>query len=357
MCLIYRVNSSVEVIEGSRNMPKGGGGKPGGGGGGGGGGGDGPLSLNGNKKANTLIGGDFDDIIWGRDGNDTLIGNGKDDFIHGGNGSDVVIGDSGTVADPDAENPSDGNDRLFGGNGNDFLYGGGGDDELQGGDGEDFLDGGSGYDLALYSADDEAIVVMPTANGFTVDFATLPDEEAINIEGIVGTYYDDNLTGAADRENTFNGYYGEDTITGGEMTDWLDGHGDNDTIVGGGGADVIAGGSGADMLTGGADADTFVYYFAYDGADTITDFSGNGGQGDQIDLTALGLAAAAAAAAGEGNPSDPIDDGFVFVDGSQLFVDLNGGGAGDGLDDDILIATTTGATVDLETDIIFDLLV
>ncbi|HUS52776.1 MAG TPA: hypothetical protein VMY41_02080 [Thermohalobaculum sp.] len=190
-----------------------------------------------------------------------------------------------------------------------------------------------------------------------VDFATLPDEEAVNIEGIVGTYYDDHLEGALDRVNTFNGYYGNDTIIGGDQGDWLDGHGDNDTIDGGGGDDVIVGNVGYDDLTGGMGADTFVYYSAYDGADTITDFSGDGDDGDMIDLTALGLTARAAAAAGEGNPSDPITDGFVFIDGSQLFVDLNGGGSGDGLDDDILIATTTGAIVDLANDVIFDVLV
>ena len=45
-------------------MGKGGGGKPGGGGDA-----EGPLSLNGNKRDNILIGGNFGDYIFGRDGN------------------------------------------------------------------------------------------------------------------------------------------------------------------------------------------------------------------------------------------------------------------------------------------------
>ena len=74
-----------------------------------------------------------------------------------------------------------------------------------------------------------------------------------------------------------------------------------------------------------------------------------------IDLTALGLTAAADAA-DPGN-GDPITDGFVFIDGNQLFVDLDGGGMGDGLNDDILLATSTGGDAFVIGDIMLDELI
>lgn len=328
--------------------------------------GDGPLSLNGNKKDNVLTGGPEDDSIWGRDGDDTLTGMGGGDFIHGGNQNDIVIGDSGTLGNPTAENPlTDGDDRLFGGDGDDALYGGGGDDELQGGDGFDILDGGSGYDIALYSADDYAITVTVEGDGFEVAFSQITQfdgtpgptdlvgtpESALNIEGIVGTYYNDILNGADSRAftldgyvNVFNGYYGDDIINGGAGADWLEGHGDIDTIDGGGGDDMIAGGSGGDTLTGGSGGDTFIYRTTVDGGDTITDFDAT--EGDGFDLSAFQLGASVAGA-------DPVDDGFVFVvNDNQLFIDLTGGGTGDLLQDDILLATGDFTGLDLETDVI-----
>jgi Ca2+-binding RTX toxin-like protein len=364
----------------------GGGGKPGGDGGGS----DGPLSLNGKRKDDVLIGSGYGDNIRGNDGNDILIGMGNNlpedsetpviDLLIGGNGDDILIGDFGTVNEDGivttTEDPeTDGDDRLFGGNGDDALYGGGGNDDLQGGDGLDILDGGSGYDFALYSADDYSITVTPdgSGTGFDIEFTqvilgngeigpTLLDgkfEYAVNIEGIVGTYNNDTMTGADTSAytldgfvNVFNGYYGDDMITGGSGADWLDGHGDNDTIYGGGGDDVIIGNVGTDDLTGGSGADTFLYYTAYDGDDTITDFTSGE---DMIDLTTLGLTAAADAA-DPGN-GDPITDGFVFIDGNQLFIDLDGGGMGDDLNDDILLATSTGGDAFVIGDIMLDELI
>ena len=77
------------------------------------------------------------------------------------------------------------------------------------------------------------------------------------IEGVIGTYYDDVLTGndAANR---------------------LDGDPGNDRVSGGGGDDLIDGGPGVDILTGGLGADTFVMN-DFNG-DTITDF----GAGDRL---------------------------------------------------------------------------
>ena len=159
------------------------------------------------------------------------------EYVGGSNFDDVIIGDAA-------------NNRFWGADGNDTLRGGGGDDELLGGLGNDTLDGGDGYDLAMYAGVVAGVTVSlavtgPQNTGHGMDTLT-------NIEGIIGTYYDDVLTGndAADR---------------------LTGDPGNDRISGGGGDDVIDGGPGIDVLTGGAGADTFIMT-DYRG-DTITDFT------------------------------------------------------------------------------------
>jgi len=123
-----------------------------------------------------------------------------------------------------------------------------------------------------------------------------------------------------------------------------------DTLqVGGAGADTvigldvskdwISGGDGADTLTGGTGADAFV--FAKTGpADTITDFSGSGGEQDKIWLdnaafTGLGTGALAAADFGA---AAAIGTDVVYSGGSLYFKD--GGSAN--LGDYALFATLTG---------------
>ncbi|RUU60670.1 Ig-like domain-containing protein [Mesorhizobium sp. M2C.T.Ca.TU.002.02.1.1] len=75
---------------------------------------------------------------------------------------------------------------------------------------------------------------------------------------------------------------GSNTSTG--MT--VNGTSADDVLVGGSGNDLLIGGLGHDTMTGGAGADTFKLDHL-DIKDLITDFSGIGGQGDKIDLTAL----------------------------------------------------------------------
>ncbi|MET7981361.1 calcium-binding protein [Streptomyces sp. NPDC005281] len=67
---------------------------------------------------------DYDNSLYGDDGNDTIYGNAGADLIQGGRG----------------------NDRLYGGSGNDKIYGNSGNDLLHGGPGTDTLSGGPGTD-------------------------------------------------------------------------------------------------------------------------------------------------------------------------------------------------------------------
>jgi Ca2+-binding RTX toxin-like protein len=212
---------------------------------------DGPLSLNGNKRDNVLIGGDFDDNIWGRDGNDTLFGRDGGDLLVGGNGNDTLYGENG-------------DDRLHGGNGDDTLYGGAGNDTLQGGDGADVMDGGLGPDD---TGDDEGpldhdiasfVEIAPTEDpvthlftvGVTIeessdpsfDYQTSAGDHIVNVEEIIGTNYNDTMIGTAG-DDYYVGARGEDTISGGAGNDTLYGSLDDDVIDAG-----ENGGAGSDTL-------------------------------------------------------------------------------------------------------------
>ncbi|MDF0733695.1 type I secretion C-terminal target domain-containing protein, partial [Pseudomonas entomophila] len=85
-----------------------------------------------NDGADTLLGGNGNDIIFGQGGND---------YIDGGKGNDILLGGTG-------------NDTLLGGEGNDLLFGGAGNDTLIGGKGNDILTGGSGADTFVWKAGD-----------------------------------------------------------------------------------------------------------------------------------------------------------------------------------------------------------
>ena len=91
------------------------------------------------NSANSLNGGDGNDLIYGGSGIDTIHGNNDDDTVFGLNGNDIIFGDNG-------------NDFLSGGNGNDAISGGNNNDILYGNVGSDTLNGGAGNDI-LYALD------------------------------------------------------------------------------------------------------------------------------------------------------------------------------------------------------------
>lgn len=168
---------------------------------------------------------------------DVLIGDGDANNLRGGDSQDWLQGGAGA-------------DILLGGEGHDSVWGGGGDDLLNGGNGDDTLDGGAGIDTVTYARADARV---------EVDLSILEDQATrgggtdtlISIENLVGSSYDDVLTGAA-------------------------------------GANALAGGIGADVLTGGGGADRFVYINLSDStvaaSDLITDFTRGV---DRIDLSAF----------------------------------------------------------------------
>ncbi len=184
------------------------------------------------------------------------------------------------------------------------IDGGAGDDTLVAGLAFDSLDGGTGTDTVDYSASSDAVTVnLATGVGTWGD---AQGDSYTNIENVIGSDYDDTLTGDANA-NVLEGGAGADVLDGGAGSDTAsyessssgvtanlatnsatggDAQGDtftsienltgsnyNDTLTGDANANILAGGLGNDTLSGGDGSDLFIFQMG-DGTDTI-----NGGAG------------------------------------------------------------------------------
>jgi serralysin len=150
--------------------------------------------------------------------------------------------------------------------------------------GDDKIDGRGGFDWVMY--DDEVDYGTGTIStglskgfqGVVVNLAkntakdSYGDTDTLkNVEGIIGTRFDDKITGDG-------------------KANQLRGNEANDKISGGGGKDTIVGGIGRDTLTGGAEKDTFIFGTLADSGidaatrDLITDFKH---LTDKIDVSAI----------------------------------------------------------------------
>lgn len=144
-------------------------------------------------------------------------------IIDGGAGNDLLVG-------------MKFDDKLYGDAGNDTLYGMAGDDLLYGGEGDDILDGGDGNDTAVF-------------NGLVT--ATSPTDEGVNIK-LHGAQKAQTSGGDAQGdmlsniENIIGSPY-DDVLTGDENDNILYGNAGNDILSGGGGNDLLSGGAGEDM--------------------------------------------------------------------------------------------------------------
>ncbi len=251
-------------------------------------------------------------VINGTDNADELFGTYGDDTLYG----------------------EDGNDRLYGGPGRDQLFGGTGNDQLYGGADADLLNGGDGNDWVSYIASPTGVsvnLVTGTGAGGDAEGDTLQ-----NIENIIGSWFDDVLTGD-DGNNLLRGLSGADTLDGGAGADTIEGGAGDDTLIGGAGDDTLIGGAGDDVLTGGAGNDRIDGEV---GADLLNGGDGNdrligGADADRLVLLVLN-----------------IRFGRQVVDTDTL----NGGAGNDtltggaGADKFVLDQTATAADTDTVTD-------
>lgn len=152
-----------------------------------------------------------------------------------------------------------------------------GNDSIQGLSGDDTLDGGAGLDEVRYSDAGPGGVTVDLEAGTATGDGTGTDA-LLDIENVVGSAYDDFLSGDAAR-NILEGDDGEDKLVGGPEGDFLFGGDANDDLwaeiyrdedgdrgdttginrlYGGDGQDFMIGGDGADQLYGGNDGDVMV---------------------------------------------------------------------------------------------------
>lgn len=232
------------------------------------------------NKADKLNGSDGNDDLYGFAGNDVLNAKGGDDFLVGGEGKDTYDGGAGT-ADQLSFADARGNPNALGGivldatkgkvtdpYGNaetfknieefrgtqfaDSMKGSARDERFMGIGGRDIIDGKGGFDIARYNRDETqggwGIGITADLSLGTVKDGFGKTDKLSNIEGVIGTAYDDTLTG----------------------------NGKNNFLRGEDGADIISGGAGNDTLVGGGDADVFVFDTALNednNVDNIQDFS------------------------------------------------------------------------------------
>lgn len=223
----------------------------------------GSYSAGGNTRVLTEI-----EILILSKGKDTVSGGATAAAVYGGGGTDWLAG-------------AGSSDSLFGGVGADTLHSGTAAAILDGGAGNDWIsldaglsantmvDGGAGGDVLDLSGLGSGVVVDLAAG--TASDGTF-NASLVSIERVVGTAYNDNLTGDAvgnrlgggggndviyggGGKDILQGNAGNDQLYGGAGNDSADGGVGNDTLDGGGGADTLSGSGGADVLYGGADND------------------------------------------------------------------------------------------------------
>jgi hypothetical protein len=206
------------------------------------------YSIVGNDLGNAITGTAGDDTIWGGRGNDRLYGGPGLDALHGESGDDWIEAGSGNRGvfaygedGNDVLTGNDGDDNLLGGDGNDLLRGMDGKDFLSGGDGNDLIVAGPGADMIDGGNGVDTLDLKDSDAGVTIDLRTaltpipglggyVQGTVIDNVENVVGTRFDDSLTGD-DGANLFDGGFGDDLLDGGGGADLLIGGFGDDTYV------------------------------------------------------------------------------------------------------------------------------
>ena len=290
-------------------------------------------TLMGEDGNDMIFGGAGDDTLDGGAGNDTLVGGGGADTYYGGAGSDMIHADKAdttingwletppvddtATADVD-ESTEAANDpmavdtvsyarvvdddetgvtatlggvagtitisnveNIIGTEYDDTLTGDAGNNVIEGGAGRDTLVGGDGMDTLSYASSDSWVRVTLVAGAeASVSRGHARGDNATGFENVMGSAYDDELTGDT----------GANVLTGGGGDDELEGGEGNDTLEGGADADELDGGyTDSDTGTAGNQANSEMNTLSYASSDAgvtvnlmTASASGGHAQGDTI---------------------------------------------------------------------------
>jgi len=274
-------------------------------------GGSGNDTISGDAGNDLLDGAGGNDSLLGGTGDDNLLGGDGDDSLYGGKGNDTLDGGESDTGDTvyynvanavtvnlvtgQASDGSNGTDTLIGienvyaGDGNDSLTGDADANLFSPGMGFDIIKGGDGVDTVTYELAAAAVVAnLATGTVFVdgIDAGTLQ-----SIERLIGSAFDDTLTGGASAE-FFMGGAGSDGIDGGAGFDSVDyassSSGVSVTLGGtsaGSGSDGLGGtdtlknieearGSAFNDNLRGSDTGVLEVFEGRDGNDTINGFGG-----------------------------------------------------------------------------------
>jgi Ca2+-binding RTX toxin-like protein len=241
--------------------------------------------------------------------------------------SDIVVSGEGNPGGSTI-NGTSGNDTLTGTSGNDTINGLGGIDVILAGStgGTDVIDGGADRDSIEFKERATSAVVVDFGSG-TITGGSSGSISFTNIERVVGSNFNDSLTGNAAAQN----------------------------LTGQGGADTLAGAGGVDTLWGGAGGDAFVFReMGTANADRVSDWA-SGSDKVQLDdsaFTAIGALGNFAAGDGRfwsGAAAHDASDRVIYNQSTgSLYYDADGNGGGAAQ----LIATFAGNPTVAATDIV-----
>ncbi len=172
---------------------------------------------------------------------------------------------------------TEGHDTFIGTSVDEFFEGYGGDDYLTGDIRTDIFIGGEGFDIADYSNLGAGIIAASdgvdgtiTVTDFEYTGTMLRDGGLDEVEGIVGTEFDDVLAGVFSDVRIYEGLGGNDLLHGSEGDDSIAGGAGDDTLGGFLGDDVLATGDGFDFVA--VERNVSTGTAAGHGHDTILDF-------------------------------------------------------------------------------------
>ncbi len=176
-------------------------------------------NLTGSAFNDALIGDANDNVLMGGAGGDYLVGGSGSDTASYANAAHWVYADLaagyGSVGDA-AGDTYDSIENLIGGTFNDMLFGDANDNVLMGGTGADYLAGGGGSDTASYANAAGGVYADLDAGYGSAGDAW--DDTYDSIENLTGSAFDDWLIGDAN-DNVLTGGAGGDYLAGGAGND------------------------------------------------------------------------------------------------------------------------------------------
>ncbi|GJE27980.1 DUF642 domain-containing protein [Methylobacterium organophilum] len=307
--------------------------------------------LTGDANANLLKGGAGDDTLAGLGGADTLDGGtGSNTADYSASAAGVGVNLAGTfsiqafsvtvAAGTGTKGDAQGDtllniqniigsayaDVLAANENGGRLTGGAGDDTLIAKAGADTLDGGTGSDLADYSYSTAAVTLNLSTGAASGGYAR--GDTLISIERVMGSSYNDTLTGNATAND----------LSGGAGNDTIEGLGGADTLDGGAGIDTVAYTNAAVGVIVDLNLTTAQLSNGDASGDVLTNFENLTGSAYDDTLTALVSAAGSDGSVLSGGTGN---DTLVSGAGNDT---LNGGS---GSDTASYAASTAGVTVDL----------